>query len=87
MQCESSGCLVALQQICSTKEEFDILFLLKAVFNFVGKVTGVHVAKQWIKKEKNRDRSQENTGGTQRTQHNNNNYDYNINSNNDNHYN
>ena len=41
MQCKCSGSLVVLQTICSTKEVFLKLLLLKFVFDFNGKATGL----------------------------------------------
>ena len=65
-----------LQQICSTKEESDILPLLRSVFNLIGMTTGLHEAKERIEREK-RHRLEKTEG---------NNYNNNKN-NNDNHYN
>ena len=42
MQREGSACLVVLQQICSTKEESDLLLRLKSVLNFTGMANGLH---------------------------------------------
>ena len=52
MQCESFGCLVPQQQICSTIAEFDILFLLKSVFDFIGMATGLCEAEEGLERER-----------------------------------
>ena len=52
MQREGSGYLVLLQHICSTKEESDMLLLMRSVFKLSGMATGLREAKEWREGEK-----------------------------------
>ena len=45
------SCSAAEACLCSTKEESDILLLLRSVFNFIYKATGLHEVK-YLRKER-----------------------------------